>query len=137
MGSYYDLEPSTPTLHTVEDDDINARLATLEQKQMVHSLRIMTLENAEHNEERMEGSDLEHLPQPTYLGNRGKYELFDEWKNSIEHLNVFMTDKPIDMEVEEEAMDYMDLNPHSINVEGRKSLLGATTIAEATTELKN
>ena len=111
MGSYYDLEPSTPTLHTVEDDDINARLATLEQKQMVHSLRIMTLENAEHNEERMEGSDLEHLPQPTYLGNRGKYELFDEWKNSIEHLDVFMTDKPIYMEVEEEAMDYMDLDP--------------------------
>ena len=31
---------------------------------MVHSLRIMTLENAEYNEERMEGNEPEHLPQP-------------------------------------------------------------------------
>ena len=62
LGSYYDLEPSTPTLYTKEEDDINARLATLDQKLMVHSLRIMTLENAECNNERMEESDSEHLP---------------------------------------------------------------------------
>ena len=45
---------------------------------MVHSLRIMTLENAKRNEERMEESVSEHLPQPTYLGNKGKHDLFDE-----------------------------------------------------------
>ena len=31
LGSYYDSEPSSPTPHTKEDDDINARLAILDQ----------------------------------------------------------------------------------------------------------
>ena len=78
LGSYYDSEPCSPTPRTKEDDDIDARLAILDQKLMVCSLRIMTLENAERNEERMEESVSEHLPQPTYLGNRGKHDLFDE-----------------------------------------------------------
>ena len=56
----------------------DAKLAALDQQLMVHNLRIMTLENVEHNEERMEESESEHLPQPTYLGNRGKHDLFDE-----------------------------------------------------------
>ena len=30
LGSYYDLEPSSPILHIEEEDDIDARLATLE-----------------------------------------------------------------------------------------------------------
>ena len=64
LESYYGSEPSPLTLHTIEDDDIDARLAALNQKLMVHSLRIMTLENAEYNEERMEGNEPEHLPQP-------------------------------------------------------------------------
>ena len=62
LGSYYDSEPSSPTPHTEEEDDIDAKLAALDQKLMVHSLRIMTLENAERNEERMEESGSEHLP---------------------------------------------------------------------------
>ena len=62
LGLYYDSKPSTPALRTVEDDDINARFAALDQKLVVHSLKIMTLVNVEHNEERMEGSELEHLP---------------------------------------------------------------------------
>ena len=78
LGSYYDSEPCSPTPRTKEDDDIDARLAILDQKLMVCSLRIMTLENAERNEERMEESVSEHLPQPTYLGNGGKHDLFDE-----------------------------------------------------------
>ena len=45
---------------------------------MVHSLKIMTLENDKHNEERTEESELEHLPQSTNMGNRGKHNLFDE-----------------------------------------------------------
>ena len=72
MGLYYDSEPSSPTPHTKEEDDIDARLAALDQKLMVHSLRIMTLENAECSNERMEGGESEHLPQHTYLGNKGK-----------------------------------------------------------------
>ena len=47
LGSYYDSEPNSPTLHTEEEDDIDARLAALDQKLMVHSLRIMTPENAD------------------------------------------------------------------------------------------
>ena len=43
LGSYNDSEPSSPTPHTEEEDDINARLAALDQKLMVHSLRIMIL----------------------------------------------------------------------------------------------
>ena len=30
FGSYYDSEPSTPTLHTEEEDDIDAKLAALD-----------------------------------------------------------------------------------------------------------
>ena len=111
MGSNYDSEPSTPTLHIVEDDDIDARLVALDQKLMVHNLRIMILKNVKRNKERMEGSEPEHLPQPTDLGSRGKYELFNEWMDSMECLDAFVTDKPIDMEVEEEATNYMDLDP--------------------------
>ena len=62
MGPYYDSKPSKPTPHIEEEDDIDARLATLDRKLMVHSLKIMTLENTERNEERMEESDSEHLP---------------------------------------------------------------------------
>ncbi|KAK9989044.1 hypothetical protein SO802_029283 [Lithocarpus litseifolius] len=62
LGSYYDLEPSLPILHTEEEDDIDARLAALDQKLMVYSFKIMTLENAQRNEERMEESKSEHLP---------------------------------------------------------------------------
>ena len=62
LGSYYDSEPSTPTLHTKEEDDIDGKQAALDQKLLVHSLRIMTLENVERNEEKIEESKLEHLP---------------------------------------------------------------------------
>ena len=137
LGSYYDSKPSTPTLHTVEDDDIDARLAALDQKLMVHSLRIMTLENFEHNEERMEGSEPEHLLQPTNLGNRGKYELFDEWMDSIERLDAFMTNKPTDMEVEEEATDYMDVDPTVLMLKEEEFYWEPPAIMEAKTELKN
>ena len=43
LGSYNDSEPSSPTPHIEEEDDIDARLAALDQKLMVHSLRIMIL----------------------------------------------------------------------------------------------
>ncbi|KAK9998244.1 hypothetical protein SO802_017847 [Lithocarpus litseifolius] len=111
LGSYYDSEPSSPTPHTEEEDDIDVRLAVLDQKLMVHSLRIMTLKDDRGNNERMEGGESEHLPQHTYLGSRGKHNLFDEWMDSTECLDAFVTDKPTYMEVDEEATDYMDEDP--------------------------
>ena len=42
----------------------------------------------------MEGGESEHLPQHTYLGNKGKHDLFDEWMDNIERLDAFMTNKP-------------------------------------------
>ena len=111
MGSYYDFEPGSLTPHTEEEDDIDARLAALDQKLMVHSLRIMTFENVGDNNERMEGGELEHLPQQTYLDNKGKHGLFDEWMDSIECLDAFVTDKPIVMEIDDEVTDYMDEDP--------------------------
>ena len=47
----------------------------------------------------MEESKSKHLPQPIDLGNRGKHDLFDEWIDSIECLDAFVTDEPTDMEV--------------------------------------
>ena len=32
LGSYHDLEPSSPTPHTEEEDDIDARLVALDKK---------------------------------------------------------------------------------------------------------
>ena len=37
--------------------------------------------------------------------------LFDERMDSMEHLDAFMTNKPIDVEVKEEAIEYMDVDP--------------------------
>ena len=91
LGSYYDSKPSSPTPHTEEKDDIDAKLAALDQKLMVHSLRIITLKSAKCNEERMEESELEHLPQPTDLGSRGKHDLFNEWMDSVlENLVLYL-----------------------------------------------
>ncbi|KAL0008519.1 hypothetical protein SO802_010021 [Lithocarpus litseifolius] len=136
LGSYYDSEPSSPTSHIEEEDDIDARLAILDQKLMVHSLKIMTFENAERNDERMEGDELEHLLQPTYLGNKGKHDLFDEWMDNIERLDAFITEKPTDMEIEEEATDYIDVDPPVLMLKEEGAYWEPPTIVEATTELK-
>ena len=104
---------------------------------MVHSLKIMTLENDKHNEERMEESELEHLPQSTDMGNRGKHNLFDEWMDSIEHLDAFVTDKPTNMELEEEVTDYMDVNPTVLMLREEGVYWEPLAIVEATTKLKN
>ena len=75
---------------------------------MIHSLRILTLKNVGGNNKRIEGGKSEHLPQHTYLGNKGKHDLFDEWMDNIKHLDAFVTDKSTDMEIDKEATDYMD-----------------------------
>ena len=43
LGSYYESEPSSPTPHIEEEDDIDAGLTILDQKLMVHNLKSMTL----------------------------------------------------------------------------------------------
>ena len=97
----------------------------------------MTLGNAECNEERMEGGESGHLHQHTHLGNSGKRDLFDEWMDSIERLDAFMTDNHTDMEIEEEATDYMDVDPTVLILREEEVYLEPPSIVEATIELKN
>ena len=111
FGSCYNLEPGSLTPHIEEEDDIDARLAALYQKIMVQILKILTLENTGDNNERMEGGESEYLPQHTHFSNKGKHNLFDEWMDSIERLYTFVTNEPTDMEVDEEAMNYMEGDP--------------------------
>ena len=85
----------------------------------------------------MEESESEHLPQPTYLGNRGKHDLFDEWMDSIEHLDAFVTDKPADMHIEEETTDYMDVDSPVLMLREEGAYWEPLAIVEATTELNN
>ena len=132
MRLYYDLEPGSLTPYTEEEDDVDARLAALDQKLIIHSLRILTLENARGNNERMEGEESEHLPQHTYLGNKGKHDLFDEWMDSIERLYAFVTDKPTDMEIDDEATDYMDEDPTVLMLREEGTYWEPPAITEAT-----
>ena len=131
LRSYYDSEPSSPISHTEEEDDIDARLVALDQKLMVHSFRIMTLENVECNEERVEESELEHLLQSTYLGKRGKPDLFDEWMDNIKRLDAFVTNNPTNIEVEEEDTDYMDVDSPVLMLREEEAYWEPPNIVEA------
>ena len=62
MGSFHNSELGSLTPYTEEEDGIDARLAILDQKLMVHSLRILTLENAGGENKKMEWNELEYLP---------------------------------------------------------------------------
>ena len=97
----------------------------------------MTIENAERNEERMEESTPKHLPQPTDLGSRGKHDLFDEWMDSIEGLDASVTNKLVDMEIEEKTTDYIDIDPMVLMLREEGAYWESPAIVEATTELKN
>ena len=48
--------------YTEEKDDIDARLAALDQKLVVHSLRNITLESPKDDNKKMERGELECLP---------------------------------------------------------------------------
>ena len=67
------------------------------------------------------------------MGNRSKHDLFDEWMDNIEHLDAFMTDKSTEMEIEEEAMDYMDVNPPILMLREEEAFWEPPAIVEATT----
>ena len=124
-------------MYTEEEDDIDVRLAALDQKLMVHSLRILTLENFEGNDENMEGNESEYLPQYTHSSNKGKQDLFGKWMDSIEHLDTFMIDKPTDMEIDNEDMDYMDEDPPILMLREEGTSWEMPAIIKATTKLKN
>ena len=62
LGSFHNLELGSLTLYTEEEDDINVRLVVLDKKLMVHCLRILTLKNAEGDNEKMEKGESKHLP---------------------------------------------------------------------------
>ena len=97
----------------------------------------MTLESAKRSDEREERGEPKHLFQPNDLGNRGKHDLFDEWMDSIECLDTFVTNKPINMEVEEEVTDYMDLDPTVLMLREEGAYREPPAIMEAMIELKN
>ena len=108
MGSFHNSELGLLSLYTEEEDDIDARLVALDQKLMVHSLGNLALESPEDDNKKMERNKSEYLPQYTHSGNKGKQDLFGEWMDSIECLDTFVTDKPTNMEIDDEGMDYMD-----------------------------
>ena len=45
------------------------------------------------------------------LEQQREVRFFGEWMDSIEFLNAFVVDKPIDMEIYVEDTDYMDEDP--------------------------
>ena len=63
--------------------------------------------------------------------------MFDEWMDIIERLDAFVIDKPIDMEIDEEATDYMDEDPTVLMLKEEGTYWELLAIIEAITELKN
>ena len=57
--------------------------------------------------------------------------------DSIERLDTFMTDKPIDMEIDGEATNYMDEDHRVLMLREEGTHWEPPAIVEATTELKN
>ena len=137
LGSFHNSELGSLTPYTEEEDGIDARLAILDQKLMVHSLKILTLENAEGDNKKMERNESEYLPQYTHSGNKGKQDLFGEWMDSIECLDTFVTDKPTNMEIDDEGMDYMDEDSPVLMLREEGTRQEMPAIIEATTKLQN
>ena len=78
-----------------------------------------------------------NISRSTDLGNKDKRDLFDEWMDSIERLDAFVTNNPTDMEVEDEATDYTDVDPTVLILREEGAYWEPPAIIEATTELKN
>ena len=57
--------------------------------------------------------------------------------DSIKYLDAFVTNEPTDMEVEEEATDYMDVDPMVLMQGEEGAYWEPPAIVEATIELKN
>ena len=59
----------------------------------------------------MGGNESKYLPQYIHLSNKGKQDLFGELMDYIKHLDAYVTNKLVDMEIDAEGTDYMDKNP--------------------------
>ena len=69
LGSFNNSELGSLTPYTEEKDDIDARLATLDRKLMIHCFRNLTLESLEGEDKKMEGNESEYLPQYIHPSN--------------------------------------------------------------------
>ena len=78
---------------------------------MIHSFRILTLKNLEDEDDRMEGNKLKYFPQYICPSNKGKQGLLGEWIDSIERLDAYVSDMPIDIEIDGESTYYMHEDP--------------------------
>ena len=103
---------------------------------MIHSFRNLTLENLEDEDEKMERNELEYIPQYIHLSNKGKKDLFEEWMDSIERLDAYVFDKPIDMEIDGERTDYMDEDPMVLMLREENTYWEPAAIVKAIIELK-
>ena len=56
--------------------------------------------------------------------------------DSIERLDAYVFDKPIDMEIDGESIDYMDEGPMVLMLREERTHWEPAAIVEATTELK-
>ena len=83
LGSFHNLELSSLALYIEEEGDIDARLATLDRKLMIHNFRNLTLESLEGEDEKMEANESKYLSQYIHPSNKGKQDLFGEWMDSI------------------------------------------------------
>ena len=100
---------------------------------MIHSPRSLTVENSKGDDEKMEGNKSKYLPQYTHPSNKGKQDLFGELMNNIEHLDACVTAKPIDMEIDDEGMAYMDEDPLVLMLREEGTRWEPHAIIEATT----
>ena len=62
FGSFHNSELGSLTPYIEEENDIDARLATLDQKLAVNSLRNLALESPKDDNKKMERGELECLP---------------------------------------------------------------------------
>ena len=80
-----------------------------------------------------------HSTSPIYVcpSNKGRQDLFGEWMDSIECLDGYAFDKPIDMEVDGESPEYMDEDPKVLILKEEGTYWDPIAIVEVTIELKN
>ena len=85
----------------------------------------------------MEGNESEYHPEYIHPSNKGKQDLFGEWMDRIEHLDAYVTDKPIDIEIDIEGTNYVDEDLIVLMLRGEGTHWEPLAIVEAITELKN
>ena len=71
------------------------------------------------------------------MNNKGKQDFFGEWMDNIERLDASAKNKPTDMEIDGEAMDYMDEDPTVLMLRKEGTHWEPPAIVEATIKLKN